>query len=263
MQITITITLYLIAIFVLIQQFYQNTITYPKSRIIIFTLGIVALGFHASLLATEIVLTNSLDINFFNMLSLINFLVSLIITLLCLSNSLSGLLIILYPLCLIAIILSFVYDYHNLLQLPSRGLQLHILLSITAYSFLMVSAIQAICLAMQEKLIKIKQPNKIIMILPPLKTMEELLIKFIIIGFFLLSLCLVTGVTFLYDMFDQHISHKVFFSSLAWLMYAILLWGRWLKGWRGHYIVNWAIAGFIFLLLAYFGSKFVLEFIIQ
>ncbi len=136
-------------------------------------------------------------------------------------------------------------------------------LSICAYSLLMIGTLQALLLALQEKLIKTKQVYKVIDVLPPLEAMEKLLIQIIVVGFFLLSLSLITGVVFVYDIFEQHLTHKTVLSALAWFIYAILLWGRWFLGWRGRRIINWAIGGFISLLLAYTGSKFILEFILH
>ncbi|HSB96504.1 MAG TPA: cytochrome c biogenesis protein CcsA, partial [Spongiibacteraceae bacterium] len=53
--------------------------------------------------------------------------------------------------------------------------------------------------------------------------------------------------------------HKTVFSLISWLIFAILLWGHHRLGWRGHTAVRWTLAGFSLLVLAYFGSKFVLE----
>ena len=68
-----------------------------------------------------------------------------------------------------------------------------------------------------------------------------------------------TGLVFLENMFAQHLAHKTILSIIAWLVFAILLYGHWYKGWRGRTAVRWTLAGFISLMLAYFGSKFVLE----
>ena len=143
------------------------------------------------------------------------------------------------------------------------GLRIHIILSICAYSLLMIGTFQALLLAIQDKFLKTKQVSKIIDILPPLQIMEQLLINIIVIGFFLLSLSLATGIVFIYDIFEQHLTHKTVLSILAWIIYAILLWGRWSFGWRGKRIINWVLGGFLTLLLAYVGSKFALEFIFQ
>jgi ABC-type uncharacterized transport system permease subunit len=43
----------------------------------------------------------------------------------------------------------------------------------------------------------------------------------------------------------------------------VLLWGRHQLGWRGKTANRWILTGFAFLLLSYFGSKFVLEIILD
>ena len=53
--------------------------------------------------------------------------------------------------------------------------------------------------------------------------------------------------------------HKTVFALVSWLTFALLLAGRWLRGWRGRTALRWTLAGFVFLLLAYVGSRFVLE----
>ena len=55
------------------------------------------------------------------------------------------------------------------------------------------------------------------------------------------------------------LSHKTVFALMSWLIFAALMWGRWRHGWRGRLAVRWTLAGFVLLLLAYVGSKFVLE----
>jgi ABC-type uncharacterized transport system permease subunit len=85
----------------------------------------------------------------------------------------------------------------------------------------------------------------------------------IALGFLLLSVALGTGFMFLEDMFAQHLAHKTILSVAAWTVFGILLWGRFRFGWRGRTALRWTLAGFVVLMIAYFGSKFVLELILQ
>ena len=82
-------------------------------------------------------------------------------------------------------------------------------------------------------------------------------------GFALLTLALLSGFAFLEDMFAQHLVHKTVLSTLAWLMFGGLLIGRLRYGWRGKTAIVWTLSGFAVLILAYFGSKMVLELILQ
>jgi len=43
----------------------------------------------------------------------------------------------------------------------------------------------------------------------------------------------------------------------------VLLLGRHLRGWRGRIALRYTLAGFVFVVLAYTGSRFVLEVILQ
>jgi ABC-type uncharacterized transport system permease subunit len=227
-------------------------------------LGIIALALHADILYQSIFLQTGLDFGFFNVISIIGWFVASIVLLASFYHPIQQLLLILYPIAAITVLLEqFIPNERMLDQTLSMGLRIHILLSICAYGLLMIGAFQALMLALQEKFIKTKRVSKIIDILPPLQIMEQLLIQIIVIGFFLLSLSLTTGIVFVYDIFEQHLAHKTILSILAWIIYAILLWGRWSLGWRGKQIINWVLSGFIVLLLAYTGSKFVLEFILH
>jgi ABC-type uncharacterized transport system permease subunit len=99
--------------------------------------------------------------------------------------------------------------------------------------------------------------------LPPLQTMESLLFEMIAVGFVLLSLALLSGFSFLEDMFAQRQVHKTVLSIIAWFVFGTLLWGRYRFGWRGQKALIWTLSGFVVLMLAYFGSKVVIELILS
>ena len=126
-----------------------------------------------------------------------------------------------------------------------------------------LAAIQAVTLALQEHHIKHRHISGILQTLPPLETMEQILFELIWIGMGLLSISLVSGVLFIDDFFAQHLVHKTFFSAAAWCIYAVLIFGRLQLGWRGQKAVRWTIGGFTALMMGYFGSKFVLEILLQ
>jgi len=152
----------------------------------------------------------------------------------------------------------FIPSHHVTPEVFDLALGLHILLSIAAYSLLSIAALQAILLAIQEHQLRHKKVISILNILPPLKVMEDVLFGMITTGFFCLSLSLVSGLMFVHDLFAQHLVHKTVLSVGAWILFAVLLWGRWRFGWRGKTAIRWTLTGFALLLLAYFGSKFVI-----
>jgi ABC-type uncharacterized transport system permease subunit len=58
-------------------------------------------------------------------------------------------------------------------------------------------------------------------------------------------------------------SHKIVFGVTSWLIFAALLTGRRVYGWRGRIAVRWTLAGFLTLVLAYIGTRFVVEVILR
>ena len=91
--------------------------------------------------------------------------------------------------------------------------------------------------------------------------METVLFRVIWAGFILLTLTLVSGVVYSEELFGKpaQLTHKTVFGVLSWIIFAALLAGRHVYGWRGRVAVRWTLAGFLTLVLAYLGSKFVLE----
>ncbi len=136
-------------------------------------------------------------------------------------------------------------------------------LSILAYSVLTIAAVQAAMIALADRQLRLKRPSFVLRILPPLQTMEDLLFQLVWLGFILLSVGLAIGFMFVENLLGQHLAHKTVLSSLAWLVFAVLLWGRYYFGWRGGIAVRYTIGGFVALLIAFFGSKIVLELILQ
>ena len=117
-------------------------------------------------------------------------------------------------------------------------------------------------LLIQDQQLRKRPVSTLIKHFPPLQTMESLLFGFLWAGWLLLSLSLITGWLFLDNLFAQHLVHKTLLSCVAWLVFGILLWGLHQLGWRGHKAIRWTITGFFLLMLAYFGSKLVREFIL-
>jgi len=226
------------------------------------TLGPVALLSHAFVLYKNIFIESGLGLNFgfYNSVSLMMWIIVLVLILACLSKPLENLGIAIFPLASFALLLqNALPSSHIILPNAASELRFHILISILSYSLFSLAAIHAILLAIQNKFLRSKQPGGFIRALPPLETMEALLFQMIAFGFILHSVSLVTGIIYLEDMFKQHLVHKTVLSIAAWVVFAVLLWGRWRFGWRGRTAIRWTLSGFVILLLGYFGSKMVLE----
>ena len=142
--------------------------------------------------------------------------------------------------------------------------KLHLALAMIAYGLFVIALLHAMLMAVSERQLH-RKSNFSVMSLPPLLTLEKLLFRVIGAAFFFLTLTLATGIVFSETLFGRPLSadHKTVFAVLSWLTFGLLLLGRWLYGWRGRTATRWTLSGFVLLLLAYVGSRFVLEVVLQ
>jgi len=141
-------------------------------------------------------------------------------------------------------------------------LNAHILIAVLAYALVTVGASLSMLFYMLDLRLRQHKPLGWMKSLPSIDVLETSMFQSITAGFALLTLALFSGFIFVRDLFAQHLIHKVALSFFAWLILGILLWGHWRLGWRGRIAARWTLSGFVFLGLAYFGSKFVLEVIL-
>ncbi|APX91801.1 cytochrome C biogenesis protein [Halomonas sp. 1513] len=143
------------------------------------------------------------------------------------------------------------------------GIALHVISSALAFAVLAIAAVQAVLVGLQNQALRHHHIRGLVQALPPLTTMERVLFELIWAGMLLLTLSIASGFVFLDNLFAQHLAHKTILSLAAWVLFAILLAGRHFRGWRGLRAVRWTLGGTALLLLAYFGSRFVLEIVFQ
>jgi len=201
------------------------------------------------------------DVSLLNLLSLCAL---VIVLLLCGSvltrNSLYDASLVALPLTVVVLVLEWALPARSLLLNDlSPGTTLHILSSVLAFGVLSIAGVYAFFVAVIDHFLRLHHLNPLVKSLPPLETLERLLFQLISIGFVLLTLSLISGLAYVDNLFAQHLAHKTILSILAWLVFGLLLWGRWRYGWRGRQAVRLTLAGIVLLLLAYFGSKLVLE----
>ena len=133
----------------------------------------------------------------------------------------------------------------------------HVVLSLITFGIVGIAVLLALFLAVQERILRRKQTG-LIRLLPALITMENLLFKAIWLAFFLLSLLIISSIFFFHDIFTNTLILTSVLTLSSWLVFAALLSGRYLAGWRGRIAINGTLFGFAFLLLAYFGTKILL-----
>ncbi|MBA53637.1 MAG: cytochrome C assembly protein [Pseudomonadales bacterium] len=169
-----------------------------------------------------------------------------------------------YPVAIVGLCIALLFT-DNALPNPhlNSGVIAHILLSISAYCVLALALSQSILLWIQNYQLKHRHLHDLLTLLPPIQTMESTLFDLISICMVLLTLAIGTGFIFVSDFFAQHLLHKTVFALGAWAVLWLLLFGRNLWGWRGMVAVKWTMTGFVLLTLGYFGSKVVLEVILD
>lgn len=241
------------------------SVSVPGSRLV---LGLVALTLHG--LVTMSLLNNpaGADLSLLSMSTLVALVVTLFTLLASLRLPIANLLLIVFPLSALALAAALFSGRlsaepsaiaQSSLLVLSKPLLSHIIISISAYSILTIAAAQSVLLALQERQLKNHSTTGLSRLLPPMETMERLLFALLWVGLATLTVAIGSGFAFLDDMFAQNISHHTILACLAWLVFAVLLYGHKVLGWRGFTAVRWTLAGFALLVLGYFGSKFVAE----
>ena len=159
-----------------------------------------------------------------------------------------------------AVVLALVFPGTPLHLSASPWLPVHWALGIASYGLFAAAVVHAWLMTRAEKQIRLAADAQAGM---PLLTLERLTFRFAGAGFVLLSATLLAGLLFGESYYGARGAwrwdHKTIFSVLAWLAFALLLLGRARFGWRGRKAVRVLYTGSLLLLLAYVGSRFVLE----
>ena len=261
----VCITFYMLAAAILLKHSKKNTDdTNSASKNTVLLPGVAAVLLHGFILFSFSLYTpHGLDLSVFTVLSLVSWITATFLIITAFRQPVECLAIIVFPFAAVTLLLRITSEQHHYITQISSGLETHILLSIISYSILSIAAVQSILLYMQDYHLHNKQPGGFITALPSLETMEILLFKMIGLGFILLTVSLASGIPYLEDIQQQHLTHKIILSCIAWVVFAVLLLGRWKFGWRGQIAIRWTIGGFVLLMLAYFGSNIVLQVILE
>jgi ABC-type uncharacterized transport system permease subunit len=142
---------------------------------------------------------------------------------------------------------------------PGWELTFHVAMATTAFAFLTIGMVLAGSQVLLDRRLRSRQPLGWLKILTPMESLESGTFQSILAGFALLTLALVSGAFFVEDLFAQHLVHKVVLAIVAWIVFGVLLLGRFRFGWRGRKALRWTFAGYTLLGLSYFGSKIILE----
>ncbi len=227
----------------------------------------VAMVLHAMLLYRRVITPEGLDLGVGNSISLLVWLTVLIYWVAGLAyQGLASILGLMAPIALSAVVLQGVVQARHVVTYGGDPLfALHFGIAMLAYSLFFVATVHAVVMLAEEKWLHRGVLPPFIRSLPPLLDMEALLFRILLAAFVLLTLTVVSGAFFSEQLFHKPFTfnHKNVFGILSWLIFGGLLAGHFWRGWRGRTAVYWTLAGFTALMLAYVGSKAVLELVLH
>jgi len=228
----------------------------------------VALVVHGMLIYRRVLAPEGLDLGVGNALSILAWLTVFIYWLAGLAYAgLIGVMGFMAPLAFAAVMLQAVLPSSHVVTYGGNPLfALHFVIAMLAYSLFFIATVHALVMLAEEHWLHRGILPPFLKSMPPLLEMEALLFRILLAAFVLLTFTLVSGVFFSEELFGKPFkttSHKMVFAFISWLIFGGLLVGHHVQGWRGRKAVHWTLAGFTALLLAYVGSKAVLELVLQ
>ncbi len=238
----------------------------------------LALGWtlHGLALWSDVVVADFLRLGFAQMLSAAMWISVAVYWVENRNMALDSLRVLMLPVAAVAVLLPIVFP-GSLMSLQDKTVLFpwHVAIALLAYSTLTIAAFHAVLMAVQESYLHAHRGllnegkggwyAAAIARLPALLKMEKILFRLISIGFFLLTLTVLSGLLFSEQLFGKALTwdHKTIFTLLSWVLFGVLLAGRHWRGWRGKTALTFTLTGFVTLLLAYVGSRFVLEVVLH
>ncbi len=189
-----------------------------------------------------------------------------------------GLQLLLLPTGAIVCVLAAAFPQSQVLaHANDAGLRIHLLIALLAYALVTIAALQAMLMSGLDRRLHFplnevahtgtfrRAVGRLLDAQPPLLAQEQVLFRLIWIAYAALTLTLISGavISLSYSGKWLPLDHKSIFTLLSWLTFGILLIGRYVRGWRGRTALRYTLVGFAFVVLAYTGSRFVIEVILQ
>ena len=233
-----------------------------KSRIAFLgACALVAIGIsiHSNTLYGSILIGNGFNLSLGNTISMIGLELAIISLIAALDPTLRGISAGLLILGALAAGMTVPEESPTTMAVLAWQVRAHIMISLMSYGLLTVGAIVAIYAMVQERSLHAGRISPMSSLFAPLETTEKLLFGIAAAGFAGLASAILSGLTFVEDLFAQHLAHKTALSLLALVVFGTLLAGRFFAGWRGKRAIKLYLGGFLLLCLAYFGVRVILE----
>lgn len=230
----------------------------------VLTCGCLAIIFHTLTIGQSLFSQNEVNFSLPNVISLVTLVISLTITTIALRFKVNLLLPVTYGFAGIWQFIVFFLPQSPHIPLLAGKLAVvsHITLALVAYCILVIATLYAF----QVSYINLKLKEKKLLAvshLPPLMQVEKQLFIILFIGTTFLFISQLTGFAFLESFLAKSNAHKTVLSLMALLLYVVILWGHYKKGWRGHKVLVMTNTATVLLTLSYFGSRFVKEFLLS
>ncbi len=252
---------YLLATFAILSRLFHSQ--GPDQRFV-FSFGAIALIAHSVVNAQIFFSNDSININLPNVISLVSLFINLIIFVVALRFKVNLLLPVVYTFSGVwQLIMVLSPNASNVPLLTDKLILItHISLALIAYCALVIATLYSFQVTYINE--KLKSKNLLaVNHLPPLMQVERQLFIILSMGTICLFMSELTGLFFLENFFAKENIHKTTLSSIALIIYCISLWGHYKQGWRGHKIMTLTLIATFLLTLAYFGSRFVKEFLLS
>jgi ABC-type uncharacterized transport system permease subunit len=232
-------------------------------RVGAFLLAVVSIAIHASILFESLTRGGGIHVSLLSSVSLIGLQLAVIGTLAAIDSDLrgvaAGLLVLAAPTALAT--------QTGAVEVTGSGLswqlQTHVFTAMFAYGLLAAGAIVAIYALVQDRRLRAAKLSSVNLLFAPLEKTERVLYGVASAGIAALAMSMALGITFVENLFAQHLVHKTVLSLIALTVFGILLAGRHFAGWRGKRAIYLYLGGFVLLFLAYFGSRYILEVVLH
>ena len=224
----------------------------------------IGLAAHTAQLVSAVSIDGMLQLSLLNTISICVWLTIGVILLSALTKPLHNLFTFLMPAGALLLIIAFFAPQLAEPKPYSGAMVFHIFIALLSASIMVIATLQAALVDIQTNALHDHHINSRIMkVLPPLQSMERLMFEWLMVGFMLLTVAIITGGMFIENIFAQHLLHKTILTIIAWAFFATLIFGHFYLGWRGQRASRLIYTGFGFLLFAFVGSKFVLEYLLK
>ena len=235
----------------------------PNLKVVI-SLGCLAILFHTFSLSQQLFISEKINFNLPNVIALVSLVITSVVSVVALKFRVNLLLPVAYAFAALwQLVLIFIPPVNEIILSASSFMMVtHITLALVAYCILVIATLYAFQVKYINKKLKDKDLSAVNH-LPPLMQVENQLFIILTMGTLSLLASQVLGFIFLDNYFAKAQLHKTLISIVALAVYGLTLWGHYKQGWRGHKVLTLITFATLLLTLAYFGSRFVKEFLLS